>query len=249
MKASKLADGTCLNSCEHNKDKHPDTILQLQRLTVENARNGSESSANTLWDAGSTLCFITFDMARKLKLQGELIKLDIVTVGGESKEVDSQRFKVSIKDVRGESVAIEVLGIEQISTEIEGIEIKNVLNKFSNSKAELIDRPVDGHIDMLIGFQYAAYHPEGLEAVNHLLLMQNRFGVLLAGSHPDLSEKTKTVVKHAKVLHVYAKEEEFYTTESLGVACTPPMWSLQVRKLSAWWEKYDNTRRKGTKTD
>lgn len=180
-----------------------------------------ELPAVALWDAGSTLCFITFQMAKQLKLQGEPVKLDIITVGGESKEVESQRYTISIRDTRGSSVSIEVLGIEQISTEIEGIFVDEALNKFKNAKAKLVDRPINGQIDILIGFQYAAYHPERIEAVGHMLLMQNRFGVILAGAHPNLAEKTKTIVKHATVLHVYTTEEQFYTTESLGVSCTP----------------------------
>ena len=64
-------------------------------------------------------------------------------------------------------------------------------------------------------------HIKRIEAVGHMLLMQNRFGVILAGAHPNLAEKTKTIAKHATVLHVYTTEEQFYTTESLGVSCTP----------------------------
>ena len=42
-------------------------------------------TVNGLWDAGSTLCFVTFAVAKKLSLQGTPLKLEIITVGGERK--------------------------------------------------------------------------------------------------------------------------------------------------------------------
>ena len=73
---------------------------------ISNVRSGIESPAIALWDAGSTLCFITFDMAKKLELRGEPVKLDIVTVGGGSKEVDSLRYMVALKDIKGVKVKV-----------------------------------------------------------------------------------------------------------------------------------------------
>ena len=54
------------------------------------------SQAAVLWDAGSTLCFITFALAKKMKLQGAPVLLDIVTVGGECQRVESMRYTILI---------------------------------------------------------------------------------------------------------------------------------------------------------
>ena len=51
--------------------------------------------------------------------------------------------------------------------------------------------------------------------------MRNRFGNIIAGSHPSVRETTKKVVKHATVLHSSGSFEEFQSIESLGVACSP----------------------------
>ena len=60
--------------------------------------------------------------------------------------------------------------------------------------------------------------------------MHNRFGVILAGSHPELLEMTRTLVKHAKVLHISAKQEDFYTTES-GLCLHPNVEDAVVERV------------------
>ena len=78
-----------------------------------------------------------------------------------------------------------------------------------------------GSVGLLIGFSYAAYQPVKIEGVGHLLLMRNRFGSIIAGSHPTIKETTRKVVKHAIVLHSLGNFEEFQSIESLGVVCSP----------------------------
>ena len=134
------------------------TMLQIQKLSVVN-RSGQSVSIIGLWDAGSTICLITFRLAKKLQLHGDKVRLEIVTVGGESKQVDSQRYTVFIRDKVGKLVDIEVLGIDQISTDIELVDISGIMHQFEKSEAKNVTRPASGNIDMLIGFQYAAYHP------------------------------------------------------------------------------------------
>ena len=55
------------------------------------------------------------------------------------------------------------------------------------------------------------------------MLLTNRFGKCLGGSHPDLNETTKRMVKNAVLIHHVAdiKVEDFYKIEAMGVECTP----------------------------
>ena len=202
------------------------TLLQIQKLTVANVK-GQHQSAVTLWDGGSTLCFITFGLANKLHLQGDPIALEVITIGGNSKRIDSQKYMLWLVDKKGRRMAVEVIGIDQISTDIEKVNVGNLLNEFQSKKASQICRPVDGTIDILIGYQYAAYHPVPVESIGHLLLMENIFGVILAGSHPDCKETTKKLVQHATILHSTVKAEDFYNIESLGVSCIPSCGSCK----------------------
>ena len=218
--------GNCHNSTEEDS---LNTILQIQRLTISSPK-GERSSVACLWDGGSTLCFITFQLAKKLGLHGIPVKLEIITVGGESKKVESQRYTVTMIDKNNISIPIEVLGIKEISTEIEMIKIDDILHNFRSIKAQKLSRPCSGQIDLLIGLQYAGYHPRCIESVEHLLLMENRFGSIIAGSHPNMQEKTKRIVQHALVLHTSIKMEDFYSIESLGVSCTPTCGACKCGK-------------------
>ena len=78
-------------------------------------KTSQEETNLTLWEAGSTLCFITFKRANELQLKGHPVKLEIVTIGGEKKLMDSAQYKLYILDEEGIEVEIEVLGINKIS--------------------------------------------------------------------------------------------------------------------------------------
>ena len=180
-----------------------------------------KEKAVALWDPGSTLSFITFTLASKLNMQGEPVELEIITVGGVKRTLDSQKYSVLVMDAVGQKIKMQVLGIDRISTEIEKIDIEGVRHLFKNEKVVKAERPVTGSVDILIGFRYAAYHPAKIEEIGHLLLMENRFGLIIAGAHPHLKETTMKVVKHAIVLHVAVQLEKFHSIESLGVTCYP----------------------------
>ena len=197
-------------------------LLQIQKLEVASIKRKSVSKEVVgLWDPGSTLSFITFGLAKQLNLQGQPLHLEIFTVGGEKNRIESQRYVIVIIDRNSQEVKMDVLGIDQISTCIERIDVGGVSKLFSNKEARKVERPASGMIDLLIGFSYAAFHPVKVEEVGHLLLMENRFGLVIAGTHPNVKETTKKVVKHAIVLHMSVKVEEFFNVESLGVTCSP----------------------------
>ena len=107
------------------EEEYTNTILQIQSLEVCQHQDIS-INANVLWDAGRTLSFITFELAGKFKLVGNPVNLEIVTVGGESRMINSNQYVISIRDTYSNIVEMEVLGIEEISTNIENIEISSV---------------------------------------------------------------------------------------------------------------------------
>ena len=78
-----------------------------------------------------------------------------------------------------------------------------------------------GPVDVLIGCEYAAYHPQRTQNVGHLLLLQNRFGLCIGGTHPSIKDEIKKHdLSYARVQHVI-KVEDFYKIENLGVECVP----------------------------
>ena len=79
-----------------------------------------------------------------------------------------------------------------------------------------------GEIDVLIGYQYAACHPQREDNNGHLLLLKNRFGKCIGGSHPLINDKTRQYAKleDARVYHANAVSiTNFYEIENLGIEC------------------------------
>ena len=112
-----------------------------------------------MWDIGSTLTFITFVKAKAMKLKGRPVKLGIVVVGGKAELVDSQIYQMTLLKQNGKLVDVEAYGIEKISSQIDKVNIGEIATMLNVAAAEIC-RPVDGEIDILIGQQYAALHPE-----------------------------------------------------------------------------------------
>ena len=209
-------------------------MLQLQKLKVCNTRRkGTRREVAGIWDPGSTLSFITFALANDLDLHGDPVELEICTVGGVETKFKSEKFQLILFDKDGREIQVEVLGIDRISTDIESVNIEGIRGLFQMSGAANVDRPDAGPVDLLMGFSYAAYHPVKVESNGHLLLMENMFGHLIAGSHPDISEGTRRLVKHAVVLRIETSIETFHSIESLGVSCTPSCGGCKCGKCHA----------------
>jgi len=193
-------------------------ICLLQIMQVRGGING-ETPMNAFWDSGSKVTMITFKKAKELGLRGEKIKINIIKVGADRETIDSKLYEVPIHDRQGNLHYFKAFGISRISTAIESNDISEVSDLFSMNPAE-VKRPI-GEIDMLIGFEYAGFHPEKREAVDHLLLMENKFGLCLGGSHHLLQEKTQLMVQDVEVSHAIIKLSDFFENESLGVSCKP----------------------------
>ena len=99
-----------------------------------------------------------------------------------------------------------------------------------------VRRPT-GEVEVLIGYEYAG--PVKEQAVGHLLLLGNRFGKCLGGSHP-IHETTQKMVKNAVLAHHVAgvKVEDFYKIEAMGVECTPKCGGCRCSRCSAGSKDY-----------
>ena len=79
------------------EQNHPNTLLQIQQFIVANPKYpDNRKSVACLWDGGSTLNFISFDLATQLCLKGNPLELEIVTVRGQSKMIESQIYSLEI---------------------------------------------------------------------------------------------------------------------------------------------------------
>ena len=137
------------------------------------------------------MSFITFKSAKKLCLKGKDVKLGMEVVGGEVKMLDSKQFSVRILKTNGEPVTVEAYGIEQISSGVGKIDLTQIAKLFMVGEKD-ISRPESGEIEILIGQEYAAFHPCRMKALGHLVLGKNDFkGFVVYGTHPRITSKTE----------------------------------------------------------
>ena len=133
-------------------------------------------------------------------------------------------------DNSGVPVEIVVTGIEKISSIIGSIDMSAVATLFGLSESKL-NRPNSGEIGLLLGVRYAGFHPVRCDSRDHLLLLQNRFGTTIEGTHPSVKETTQITSKcmqlrQATVMFVTSgmdepSSEKFHSVEGLGVSCIP----------------------------
>ena len=140
-------------------------------------------------------------------------------------EMDAFEYKIQLLDTQNRSVEIKAISLDNISSPIGRINRREVCKIFGIADAELT-RPIDGEIDILIGLEYAAYHPDRVRAQGHLVLYENRFGKTVGGSQAGIREETQiskncSQVKTATVMHLGNQFNNFFQLEGLGVSCSP----------------------------
>ena len=215
------------------RDTNGTCLLQLMNVKTIN-----DGNANVLWDGGATLSLITFKKAKQLKLNGQDIKLAVTKVGGKTEEIMSSKYELALKDKDEKLVYVMLYGIDKISTDLESIDLSKITHLFKGVPMRELQRP-QGEIDVLIGFEYAGFHPLRKKSNGHLLLMENRFGKCIGGSHPLIREKTQKVVKHVVVHHAKNAEiQNFFEIESLGIQCTPKCGNCRCGKCPIGGKSY-----------
>ena len=180
-----------------------------------------------MWDGGSTLSFITFKKAGELGLKGRPVDLKITVVGGESKAIKSRLYRFKLHNPRGSAVWLEAYGISEISTRIEAVALDR-LAKLLDVQDGGLSRPQSGEVDVLIGQQHAALHPVRVKCKGNLILMENDFGFVVAGTcalaSTDAHMSTNFItVREGNAMHMVAEDSsmDFFDIESLGVRCEP----------------------------
>ena len=180
-----------------------------------------------MWDGGSTLSFITFKKAESMGLKGRPVELNVTVVGGESKSLKSNIYNLVLHNSRGRKADIEAYGIHTISTKIEAVPLEKIASLLQIPEGEL-NRPQEGEIDILIGQQYAALHPIRIKSNGNLILMENEFGLVVAGTcaitdTDTVASEAYMTVRDATVMHVTAESSvmDFFDMEGLGVMCQP----------------------------
>ena len=123
-----------------------------------------------------------------LKLVSLSQNISVTKVGGNNEKITSNRYKLSLFEKQGQEVQVDVCGIDKITSEIQSVDIDGIIPLFNNISKEDILRP-SGTVDVLIGYEYASYYPQNEQSSGHLVLLRNRFGRCVGGTHPTIREK------------------------------------------------------------
>ena len=160
-------------------------------------------------------------------------------IGNVVKNIDTEQYKVYIKDERGIKEEIILYGIENISKSATNVCIEEIAMKlFPYIERTRLRYPSEGETDILIGMQYAAFHPTRIDNRDHLLLTENRFGYAISGSHALIEKYPQKIVQHAVVLNTATTIDALYTIENLGVSCTPKCGSCRCGKCHLGGKTY-----------
>ena len=192
-----------------------------------------------MWDNGASLCFITNKKAKEEKLKGISAQLSVVKVGGVNEKLISRKYKLTLIDKKGQELQIDVYGIDKITSDIQAINLDGIHRLFRNVTKEEITRPT-GEVDVLIGFEYAGFHPQTEQSSEHLLLLKNRFGKCIGGTHPQIKETNERhELNSVQVLHSTSSTvEDFYNIENLGIECSPRCGGCKCGKCSLGSKNY-----------
>ena len=137
------------------------------------------------------------------------------------------------EDTENRDVCITVHSLPKISTDICKIQTKQLSSLFPGiSNLEEVARPA-GEVDVLIGLDYASFHPQMVDNVEHLVLYENRFRKCLGGRYPEIKEDTQMEIINVEVNHVNVEvTSEFFLYENLGIECPsyPKCESCQCQK-------------------
>ena len=107
---------------------------------------------NVMWDNAASLCFVTNSKAREQNLKGKKVDLSIIKIGAQDEEINTMKYTLPFIDAQGQIVHIEAYGIDQITSDIEGVSTENLANLFKSVSKYDIVRPA-GPVDVLIGYE------------------------------------------------------------------------------------------------
>ena len=207
-------------------------LLQIMPVPVKSRKMGH---LNVFWDSGATVSLISKNKAIEHGFKGTPVTLRVTTIGGIETKEDLYKYRVPLMDREGNTRTIVAYGIEQITNEISNINTINMNKLFNVKNMSEVKRPM-GTVDLLVGFEYAAWHPIKERAVDHLLLLSNIFGKCWGGYHPSLNEHTEENILDTSISHVSLSE--FFTIESMGVESNPKCGNCCCGKCAIGGKNY-----------
>lgn len=165
-------------------------LLLIQKVKVKYGPSGNITKLVTFWDDGSTCSLVRHETAEQLGCPHEPVTITIETVNGELKR-DTKIYCLELITCGEKRVLIKAFGVDDISEVKSVVDVSGVKHLFSEEvKAQwgkVSKRPV-GKVDLLVGQEYAGFHPVQVEAKDNLVVCRTMFGQgwVLTGTHQSL---------------------------------------------------------------
>ena len=192
------------------------TISKPCLMAIMEVMSLANEKVNVLWDTAATVSLVTYEKAEVVKLKAiKRVNLRLETAGGNMEERPSTLYRLPIYTQKREIYYIDVYGIDRISTKINSTNLRDFTHVFETNLEDF--RISDGEVEVLIGMNYAAYHPQKVEAYGQLVLYETDFGKCVGGSHPHLKNDTQILISNARVNHLNAYSAlKYFEIEALG---------------------------------
>ena len=234
--AAKISSATA----QTNRSSKLATLVQAQYVSTPHG-----GKVGSLLDLCSTDDYVTHKYAKKNKLCGEPVELEVEGIGGNKSYISSKLYIVPIL-VEGKVKEIPCYGLETISS----VSLPPVKESYYKMCAKFgvapnnVKRP--SSIDLLISMRQNDIHPSKSKSIGKMVLYDGPLGKVFGGCDPDLdfspfvnsypasvhplvSDTVQSIVLRAVVKEaVYttpSKTEkdflEFFKEESIGVECSP----------------------------
>ena len=217
-------------------------LLVIQGVTVKYGPVGEMTKLTVFWDDGSTCSLVLTETAELLGCPGEPVTVSIETVNGVITR-ETKLFCVELMSNSGDRVVIKAFGVENISEVRSVMNLSAIKNRFSaevQSQWGKISQRPKGPVHLLVGQEYAGFHPVQYEARENLLVCRSMFGQgwVLTGSAGDVQAEECTWGEEVAALRVgritvvnhenhrislntvrlsFTQERDFYTLDDLGI--------------------------------
>ena len=155
-------------------------LLGMQEIKVQAKRGRQEGIL--FYDSGSTLTLCRHEWAVKAGYKGTPISIFLKVLAQGYEQVDTMQYELELIDVNGNIKKVLAVGLDSLTQEAPGGDLRHAYEKFPDIDRKAIERP-EGVVDILLGQDYAGFLPRVERTEGHLLLLRSQFGsgLLLSG--------------------------------------------------------------------
>ena len=101
-----------------------------------------------------------------------------------TENVKSKKYVIPLIDNKGKHWDILAYGIDQVTGDVNHVNIERFVGFFKNVTKKYLERPT-GKVDLLIGTDYCKILPRVVEQVYNLQLLKKQFGYCIRGYRSD----------------------------------------------------------------